>query len=188
MNFHLDYYNSIVIQPTLAWVLDIVKDKSRAYQTFALKFEQISKRYAEIQERLINADGSYPVLGRSIVYRAGVFHHLSDIAFRKQLPASLKPAQVRSALTAVIKKTLESSSTFTKDGWLNIGLYGDQPSIADSYITTGSLYICTDVFVALGLPDTDEFWSAPAEPWTAVKVWRGDDVSNDHALDVPPSR
>jgi hypothetical protein len=183
-SFHLDYYNSIVIQPTLAWVLDVVKDKTKSYQGFASKFDQISKRYAEIQERLINTDGSYPVLGRSIVYRAGVFHHLSDIALRKNLPASLKPGQVRSALTAVIKKTLESSSTFNKDGWLNIGLYGDQPSIADSYITTGSLYICTDVFVALGLPDTDEFWSAPAEPWTAVKVWRGDDVANDHALEV----
>ena len=135
-------------------------------------------------ERLINVDGSYPVLGRSIVYRAGVFHQLSDIALRKELPNSLKPAQVRSALTAVIKKTLESPSTFTKDGWLSIGLYGSQPSIADFYITTGSLYICTDVFVALGLPDTDEFWTAPAEPWTAVKVWRGEDVPADHALDL----
>ena len=184
MNFHLDYYNSIVIHPHLASILDIVKDKTRSYQAFAPKFASITKRYAEILERLINVDGTYPVLGRSIVYRAGVFHQLSDIAFRKQLPASLKPAQVRGALTAVIKKTLESPSTFTKDGWLNIGLYGDQPSIADSYITTGSLYICTDVFVALGLPDTDEFWSAPAEAWTAVKVWRGEDVASDHALDV----
>jgi hypothetical protein len=184
MNFHLDYYNSIVIHPGLANILDIVKNKTSTYQNFATKFSQINKRYAEIMERLINVDGSYPVLGRSIVYRAGVFHQLSDIALRKELPNSLNPAQVRSALTAVIKKTLESPSTFTKDGWLNIGLYGSQPSIADFYITTGSLYICTDVFVALGLPDTDEFWTAPSEPWTAVKVWRGEDVPADHALDL----
>ena len=50
--------------------------------------------------------------GRSITYRAGAFHHLADMAWRKILPASLKPSQVRSALTAVIKKTLEYRTTF----------------------------------------------------------------------------
>jgi hypothetical protein len=79
---------------------------------------------------------------------------------------------------------LESPSTFTKDGWLTIGLYGSQPDLADVYITTGSLYICTDIFVALGLPDTDEFWSASAEPWTSLKVWKGQDAPGDHALEI----
>jgi hypothetical protein len=100
------------------------------------------------------------------------------------LPKTLHPAQIRSGLTAVIKKTLESSSTFTKDGWLTIGLYGSQPDLADVYITTGSLYICMNIFLPLGLPDTDEFWSAPAQPWTSVKVWSGQDVPADHALDL----
>jgi hypothetical protein len=184
LQFHFDYYNSIVIHPDLASIVAIVNEKNKTYQWFAPRLDQINKRYAEILERLINTDGSYPVTGRSIVYRGGVFHHLADIALRKSLPPSLKPAQVRSALTAVIKKTFEASSTFTNDGWLNIGLYGNQPDLADSYITTGSLYICADIFVPLGLPETDEFWSAPAEPWTSVKVWSGQNVSADHALDV----
>ncbi len=184
MQFHFDYYNSIVIHPYLAAVLEVVKNKSRWYQLFAMKLDSINKRYAEILERLINTDGSYPVTGRSIVYRGGVFHHLADIALRKELPQSLKPAQIRSALTAVIKKTFESPSTFTAEGWLNIGLYGDQPDLADAYITTGSLYICSNIFLPLGLPETDEFWSAPAQPWTAVKVWSGQNVPADHALDI----
>jgi hypothetical protein len=184
MDYHWDYYNSIVIHPNLANILDAVKQKTKSYNWFIPKLDTINKRYAVIQERLINTDGSYPVTGRSIVYRGGVFHHLSDIALRKKLPQALHPAQVRCALTAVIKKTLESPSTFTKDGWLNIGLYGSQPDLADFYITTGSLYICTNIFVALGLPDTDEFWSAPAEPWTAVKVWSGQDFPADHAMDL----
>jgi len=97
----------------------------------------------------------------------------------------LSAAQVRSALTAVIKKTFESASTFTKDGWLNIGLYGYQPDLADVYINTGSLYLCTEIFLPLGLPDTDEFWSSPPVPWTAVKIWTGQNsVSADHALDI----
>jgi len=183
MNFHLDYYNSYVIQPFLAVILETIKQKSNAYNFFLPSFERIAKRYAEIQERLINADGSFPVLGRSIVYRGGAFHHLADEALRKELPASLHPAQVRSALTAVIKKTLGSSS-FDAVGWLAIGLSGKQPAIADVYITTGSLYLCSEIFLPLGLAENDEFWSSPAEPWTAVKAWSGEYLPADHALDI----
>jgi hypothetical protein len=184
MDYHWDYYNSIVIHPALAAILDVMKSKTRTYDWFVPKLDTINKRYAVIQERMISTDGSYPVTGRSIVYRGAVFHHLSDISVRKKLPQSLHPAQVRSALSAVIRKTLESSSTFTKDGWLTIGLYGSQPDLADVYITTGSLYVCMNIFVALGLPETDEFWSAPAEPWTSKKVWSGQEVPADHALDI----
>lgn len=184
MDFHLDYYNSIVIQPYLNTILDVVNEKRHTYTRQAETVKLIGQRYAQVLERLINTDGSYPALGRSIVYRAGAFHHLANIAYKKQLPASLSPAQVREALTALIKKTLGSPSTFTKDGWLNIGLYGKQPGLADPYITTGSLYICTNVFLPLGLPETDEFWSAAPQPWTAVKIWSGQDVPADHAFDI----
>jgi hypothetical protein len=185
MQYHDDYYNSYVIQPYLATVVSIINERNKTYSWFTDRLDRITKRYAEIQERAINADGSFSATGRSITYRAGAFHHLADMAWRKQLPSSLSPAQVRSALTAVIKKTMESPSTFTKDGWLNIGLYGYQPDLADPYINTGSLYLCTAVFLPLGLPETDEFWSSPAQPWTAVKIWSGQNtVPADHALDI----
>lgn len=58
-----------------------------------------------------------------------------------------------------------------------------QPDLADTYITTGSLYLCSDILLPLGLPATDEFWSAPALPWTAQKIWSGQDVSADHSID-----
>ena len=86
------------------------------------KIKKRNERYAIIQERLINMDGTYPATGRSIVYRGAVFQHLADIARRKTLPEQLKPAQARCALTAVIKKTLESPFTY-QNGWLTIGLY-----------------------------------------------------------------
>lgn len=185
MQYHWDYYNSYVIQPYIANILDALRKRNpRAYDWYASKFDQISKRYAVIQERLINTDGSFPVTGRSICYRGGAFHHLADMAWRKQLPQELKPAQVRSALTAVINKTFEPPTTFTKDGWLNIGLYGSQPGLAEGYINTGSVYLCTTIFLPLGLPETDEFWAAPAAPWTAVKVWTGQDMPADHAVEV----
>lgn len=184
MSFHMDYYNSIVIHPYLASIVEIINNKNKAFQWFVPDLKKINQRYAEIQERSINTDGTYPVIGRSIVYRGGVFHHLADIALKKQLPGSLKPAQVRSALTAVIKKTLAAPGTYNKDGWLSIGLYGPQPGLADFYITTGSLYIGSTIFLPLGLAGTDEFWSSPAEPWTSVKVWSGQNVAADHAVDI----
>jgi hypothetical protein len=184
MSFHLDYYNSIVIHPNLSTILEEVNAKKKTYPREQERELAIGQRYAEILEHLINADGSYPAIGRSIVYRGGVFHHLANIAYKKQLPASLKPAQVRCALTAMIKKTLGAPQTFTADGWLNIGLYGKQPGLADFYITTGSLYICTNVFAPLGLPETDPFWADADEPWSAVKIWSGQDAPADHALDI----
>lgn len=184
MNFHWDYYNSYVIQPYLNTIMSVVNSNGKPYDWFAPKLDQITKRYAVIQERLINTDGSFPVIGRSIAYRGGAFHQLADMSLRKQLPEALQPAQVRCALTAVINKTSEAPSTFTKDGWLNIGLYGKQQDIADSYINTGSLYLCSAILLPLGLAATDEFWSSAKEPWTAVKAWSGQSLPADHALDI----
>jgi hypothetical protein len=79
---------------------------------------------------------------------------------------------------------MDAPNTYNKQGWLSIGLYGPQPDLSDFYITTGSLYICSNIFLPLGLPEADEFWSAPAEPWTSVKVWSGENVAADHAVDI----
>ena len=186
MQYHDDYYNSYVIQPYLATIVSVVNEKNKTYSWFSDRLDKITKRYAEIQEKAINTDGTFSVTGRSITYRTGAFHHLADMAWKKQLPASLPAAQVRSALTAVIKKVFDAPNTFTKDGWLNIGLFGYQPDLADFYINTGSEYLCTEIFLPLGLPDTDEFWSLPPVPWTSVKVWSGQNaVPADHALDLP---
>lgn len=185
MNFAFDYYNSYVIQPYLATIINTLQAKGRAYEWFSPRLDKISKRYAEIQERLINTDGTFPVTGRSITYRGGAFHHLADISLRKQLPASVTPGQVRSALTAVLKRTMASPNTFTKEGWLNIGLYGHQPDLGESYINTGSLYLSAAIFLPLGLSETDPFWASPPAPWTSVKVWKGEDLPADHALDLP---
>ncbi|WP_254659547.1 DUF2264 domain-containing protein [Mucilaginibacter sp. PPCGB 2223] len=183
MEFHYDYYNSIVIHPNLNTIIEVMSTKKGSYAKESAALAPISKRYAQILERLINTDGSYPVTGRSVVYRGGVFHHLAYMAYKQQLPPSLKPAQIRCALTAVIKKTLESPATFNDKGWLNMGIYGNQPNLADAYITTGSLYICMDIFLPLALPETDEFWSGASLPWSSVKIWTGQEAEPDHAMD-----
>ncbi|HEX8378353.1 MAG TPA: DUF2264 domain-containing protein [Pedobacter sp.] len=183
-SYHHDYYNSFVIYPYLAQISKIINAHNGNYKGFLEKFKKRSERYAIIQERLINADGSFPATGRSIVYRGAVFQHLADMALRESLPQELHPAQVRGALTAVIRKTLESPTTFNQKGWLTIGLFGAQPNIADTYNNTGSLYLNTTIFLPLGLPESNPFWSAPARDWSSKKIWSGSqDVINDHAID-----
>lgn len=182
--FHLDYYNSYVIQPYLQCIVEVQNKKDSSYKTLGPKLNIICRRYAEIQERMINTDGSFPVTGRSITYRGGAFHHLANMALQHQLPETITPAQVRCALTAVLKKTMDAPATFNEKGWLNIGLYGLQPALAERYINTGSVYLCTQIFLPLGLSPADDFWLKPDAPWTAVKLWSGQDVKADHAVDL----
>ena len=47
--------------------------------------------------------------------------------------------------------------TIDKNGWLKIGLSGNQINMSESYINTGSLYMCATIFLALGLPAEDSF-------------------------------
>ena len=181
-DFHWDYYNSYVIQPMLLDILKVLKDNGkedgRSFDT-ALKR---GRRYAEIQERLISPEGTFPVIGRSIVYRFGAFQHLAQIALWEQLPEDITPGQVRAALTAVQRRLLEAPNTFDEKGWLRLGLAGHQPGLAESYISTGSLYLTSEGFLPLGLPPEAPFWSAAAEPWTSKKVFGGEDLERDGAL------
>ncbi|WP_053058479.1 DUF2264 domain-containing protein [Pedobacter sp. BMA] len=182
-SFAYDYYNSYVIHPYLAAISSVIGKKTNAYNSMFEKIKKRNDRYAIIQERLINSDGTYPATGRSIVYRGAAFHHLADVAWRKALPKQLSPEQVRCALTAVIRKTLESPSTY-QNGWLTIGLYGEQPDMGDFYNNQGSPYISSNIFLPLGLPENDPFWANPAAKWSAQKIWSGADFPNDHSVDL----
>jgi len=180
--FHFDYYNSFVIHPMLLDVLAVLKQRDNSYAPVHGRALRRAQRYASIQERLIAPDGSFPSIGRSTTYRFGAFHSLAQIAWLKQLAPPTKPAQVRSALTAVIRKMVEAPGTFDEGGWLRIGFYGHQPSLGEEYISTGSLYLCSAALLPLGLPPADEFWSAPPLPWTSRQLWAGENLHADHAI------
>lgn len=181
-NFHWDYYNSFVIQPMLVEILNELVlmgyGNTRQYDTILKR----AVRYAVIQERMISPEGTYPVIGRSLAYRFGAFQSLSQITLLKKLPASLPPAQVRAALTAVVKKQLDAPGIFDKNGFLQIGMVGHQPGLGETYISTGSLYLCAQVFLILGLPPDDECWTGADRDWTSKKVWKGEAAEIDHAI------
>jgi hypothetical protein len=180
--FHFDYYNSFVIHPMLLDVLDAFTDENPGWKDLATRELQRARRYAAVLERLIAPDGSFPPIGRSLAYRCGAMQLLAQAALRKTLPEGVTPAQVRGALTAVIRRTLEAPGTFDQAGWLQIGFCGHQPGVGERYISTGSLYLCSVGLLPLGLPPADEFWTAAPQPWTSVRAWKGEEFPIDHAL------
>jgi hypothetical protein len=182
-NLAFDYYNAFVIHPMMVDTLAVMAEKQLVEQKvydLALKRMQ---RYALGQERMISPEGTFPPIGRSITYRTGAFQALCQVALMKKLPANIKPAQVRCALTKVKQNMYTNSGTFDKNGWLQLGFCGHQPEIADYYTSTGSLYMATLSFLPLGLPASDEFWSSPAADWTAKQAWAGQAFAKDYHVD-----
>lgn len=180
--FHWDYYNSFVIQPMLTDIISTVGNEAAEWEKLKPAILIRAKRYGEVQEKLIAPDGTFPPIGRSLAYRFGAFQHLAQMALQHNLAKNIYPSQVRCALTSVIKRILEAEGNFDEKGWLKIGFYGSQPDIAEEYITTGSLYLCSTVFLPLGLSPKDEFWADEPREWTQKKIWSGRNIRRDHAI------
>ncbi len=179
---HIDYYNSYVIHPMLTDVLIVMKKHGMEEAAFLDTQLKRLARYAAEQERFISPEGTFPVVGRSIVYRFGAFHALAQASLMDLLPDGVIPAQVRCALTAVIRNQLKSPKNFDANGWLRVGFTGEQIGMSESYINTGSIYLCAMGLLPLGLPPSHPFWSAPYTQWTNLKAWNGIDVPADGAL------
>jgi len=163
-------------------VLDALGSEAPAWEAMRAQVRRRAQRYAAILERLISPEGTFPALGRSIAYRFGALQVLAQVALRRELPEGMAPAQVRGALTAVIRRQIEAPGTFDAAGWLRIGFCGHQPEVGEGYISTGSLYLCAVGLLPLGLPESDEFWTAAPVPWTGARAWSGASFPIDKAL------
>lgn len=181
--FHWDYYNAFVIHPMLLDVLDVAGRHAPRWSEMAPRALQRAQRYAVALERLIGPDGALPPIGRSLTYRFGCLQPLGQLALGHRLPAELPPAQVRCAMSAAIARLSEAPGAFDEAGWLRIGWCGHQPSLAEPYISTGSLYLCAAGLLPLGLPADDPFWSGPPVAWTSARAYAGEDLPPDRALD-----
>jgi hypothetical protein len=181
--FSMDYYNSYVIHPMLVDFSKVLvaqkKMKLEEYETSVKRMV----RHAEFLERMIAPDGSYPAFGRSITYRTAAFQALAQTALMEKLPEHIVPAQVRSALTAVMHRMYDGCNNFDSNGWLVLGFCGHQPMIADQYTSTGSLYMATLGFLTLGLPADNAFWTSPATDWTSKKAWSSQSFKKDYKVE-----
>jgi len=182
----VDHYNGGTIQPFLLTLVELDGGSGRFVpNAMQARILERARRHALTLERLVAADGSFPAVGRSVSYRCGAFHLLGHLAWRGQLPATLSPARVRGCLGAAIAWTLDAPHTVDPEGWLQVGLRGAQPDLADRYSSGGSGYYCLTAFAPLGLPASDPFWSDPDAAWSAVLLGRGESPGPDPRLTKP---
>jgi len=189
-HFAFDYYNSYVIQPMYVQVLQALVDRKIPLRDknpeSVRKDLDIAKkrmqRFGIILERFISPEGTFPLFGRSMTYRLGVFQPLSMLSWKELLPEELAEGQVRSALTAVMKRMFMNEGNFNEGGFLQLGFAGHQPNLADWYTNNGSMYLTSEVFLPLGLPADHSFWTSAAEDWTTKKAWHGNSFPKDHAI------
>jgi hypothetical protein len=180
-DFHWDYYNSFVIHPMLTDVLAACKDESPAWQ--------------EIGTRASSRAAATPPC------RSGSSHPT----------AASRPSADRSPIAAVRSTCWPGRATTHAAGRRVAGAgprradRGDSPFArsaghlrrerlaADRLLRPparhrrnlhldGQLVSLFGGLLPLGLSATDEFWSAPPQPWTAVKAWSGQPFPIDHAL------
>ena len=181
-DFESNYYNSLVIHPMLNDILAVMRKYGLRDGEFLDVQLMRSSRLSSQMERIISPEGTYPLLGKSLAYRCGVFHLLSQAALLKVLPRNISPAQVRSALTKVIQRQFSGNQNFNSEGWLICGLNASQIDLCEDDIDTGSLYACCAVFLALGLKPDDVFWSSPFQEWSSLKAWNGNQIQPDQPI------
>ena len=181
-DFESSYYNSLVIHPMLNDILAVMRKYGLQDGEFLDVQLMRSSRLASQLERVISPEGTYPLLGKSLAYRCGIFHLLSQAALLKILPRNINPAQVRSALTKVLRAQFGNNNNFDDNGWLIIGLNGSQKDIGENNINTGSLYMCCTAFLPLGLDNNDIFWTAPFVEWSSLKAWNGHEIQKDQSI------
>ena len=132
-SFHLDYYNSFVIQPMLIDLLDEVAGEADNWKQLIPVISARAQHFASHEEHFISPEGTYPLVGRSLCYRFGAFQTLAQMAWREILEPFVTPAGIRCALTAVIRRTLAFPSMFDANGWLRIGVCGYQPAMCEGH-------------------------------------------------------
>ena len=181
-DYEAGYYNSLIIHPMLNDILTVMRKYGLQDGEFLDIQLMRSSRLASQLERVISPEGTYPLLGKSLSYRCGIFHLLSQATLLKILPRNINPTQVRSALTKVLKTQFEDSNNFNPDGWLIAGLNGSQTDICEDNVNTGSLYACCAVFLPLGLPYNDPFWTSKSAEWSSLKAWKGQQIEQDQPI------
>lgn len=186
-HFAFDYYNSYVIHPMYIEALEVFTEAGKHKKIWNMpdcdyhKAIERAQRFGMILERMISPEGTLPVFGRSITYRTGSLQTLALISWRDWLPKELSNGQVRSGMTAVIKRMFGDNRNFNAGGFLSLGFNGSQPEISDYYTNNGSLYMASLALLPLGLPADSAFWTDAPQPWTSKKAWEGEDFPRDHA-------
>jgi len=120
--FAMDYYNAFVIHSMMVDMTAIMLEKQMVSKKEYDEALNRMVRFAELQERMISPEGTYPVIGRSLTYRVAAFQTLAQVSLMEKLPKKIIPAQVRCAMTKMMHNLFDIKGTFFGRWMATIGL------------------------------------------------------------------
>lgn len=125
------------------------------------RWEQDLAAYLEDAVRLVGADGSPLMQGRSLVYRFAAAAPLWVGAISGA--GGLAPGLVRRAASGMLRHFTDHGA-FEPDGLLTLGWHGEWRGMRQSYSGPGSPYWAAKGMIGLMLPAGHPVWTAPEEP------------------------
>ncbi|MEA2519071.1 MAG: hypothetical protein QOF49_1151 [Chloroflexota bacterium] len=153
---------------------------------------------------LVAADGSVPRFGRSLGYRFALAAPFVQAALLGIDP--LEPGLARRLASGIVANALAAGAVDPARDWLRVGVGAERPAVVEGYVTSGAVAWAAHAFVALAMPATHPFWSAPEAPlpadlsaggsiaagragllttWTARGDTRLHNARSGHPADIP---
>ncbi|WP_350277999.1 DUF2264 domain-containing protein [Kribbella sp. HUAS MG21] len=154
-----DHYNgwALHVYPLL-WAS---MDETLADPELVTQWRQRLRDFLNTAVHLVGGHGAPLAQGRSLTYRfaAAAPFWVGAITGATDLP----PGQLRRAASAMLKHFLDRGVPDER-GLLNLGWYGENPAIAQSYSGPGSPYWAVKGMLGLMLPADHPVWTADEEP------------------------
>jgi hypothetical protein len=146
-----DYYNSIVIHPFILQITKTLEELNinNPPIKYNIALERAKLHFRDI-EKVIDKDGNYPLIGRSLSYGSGVFHLLADMLATNDIPDNVNQEILLEKLLNVLKTT-HPKIIFDKQGWIKRDKNIMGIKEIESYIDIGSLYARCLIFSVLGM-------------------------------------
>jgi hypothetical protein len=138
--------------------------------------ERRFRTYLRATVPLLAADGSRPLMGRSLGYR---FAAAAPVALAALLRVdALDAGLARRIASGIVRHDIEAGAIDPDTGWLRRGIAGERPDVCERYMSRGAVAWAAHALVALGVPSGDPFWRArerrlPAERSTGTEALRG---------------
>lgn len=149
--FHL--YNQAVYRFDAPW-----RDQ------FGPRLTEASRRFLTSYAYLVGRDGGPVPWGRSLSYRFAELAALGWASWNGTNP--LPPGEARRIASGVLRYFWEHGAQ-APDGLLQVGFRDTNAAVAEFYNGPGTSYWAAQGLIALMIPATDPFWTAPELPMPA---------------------
>ncbi|GAB3813606.1 DUF2264 domain-containing protein [Tessaracoccus terricola] len=158
-----DHYNgwALHLYPTL-WAR--MRGAEGLAESRAQQDRAALERFLTDAVRLVGADGSPLLQGRSLAYRFAAAAPFW-VGAMAEVP-SLPPGQLRRAASRIVEH-FATGGVPNSDGLLDIGWFGEWPDLAQAYSGPGSPYWASKGLLGLALPAGHPVWTSPEVPLPA---------------------